>query len=258
MGHTQSRAFTLVELSIVLVILGLLTGGILTGQSLIHAAELRSVTTQFNQYQAATQTFRDKYHALPGDMKNATKFWGVAHVTPATCRTTSSVGTETCDGNGNGTFNDDEMYRIWQHLSNAGLIEGHYTGTSNTGPAWGGITIDTNIPASRISNAGFLMRNHSAGDNSAEWIVPGTDAMNPVIQFGRSTGVNVEAPALSPEGAWNIDIKMDDGRPGMGIINGFKKTGTNNPGCLTADAADAAEWDVSKRDILCAMAFYMK
>ena len=69
--------FSLVELSIVLVILGLLTGGILAGQNLIRAAELRSVTTQFQNYHAAVMTFRDKYFALPGDMANAEDFWGL-------------------------------------------------------------------------------------------------------------------------------------------------------------------------------------
>ncbi|MBY6117485.1 prepilin-type N-terminal cleavage/methylation domain-containing protein [Mameliella alba] len=69
--------FSLVELSIVLVILGLLIGGVLTGQNLIRAAELRSVMTEFKTYQTAVMTFRDKYFALPRDMTNATDFfWG--------------------------------------------------------------------------------------------------------------------------------------------------------------------------------------
>ena len=89
------RAFSLVELSIVLVILGLLTGGILAGQSLIRAAELRAVTTEYQRYVAAVQTFRDKYMALPGDMPNAIAFWGAAHATPATCQTTSSTTSAT-------------------------------------------------------------------------------------------------------------------------------------------------------------------
>src|SRR3569833_319215 len=83
-------AFTLVELSIVLVILGLLDGGVHTGQSLIRAAELRSVTTQYQRFLTAVQTFRDKYFALPGDMTNAHSYWGIAIATPATCVTTAS------------------------------------------------------------------------------------------------------------------------------------------------------------------------
>jgi len=77
--HSDKKtAFSLVELSIVLVILGLLTGGVLTGQNLIRAAELRAVTTEFNAYQTAANTFKDKYFAIPGDMTNATDFWGSA------------------------------------------------------------------------------------------------------------------------------------------------------------------------------------
>ena len=71
----MQRAFSLVELSIVLVILGLLTGGILAGQSLIRAAELRSVTNEFQRYIVATQSFRDKYFAAPGDITDAHRFW---------------------------------------------------------------------------------------------------------------------------------------------------------------------------------------
>ncbi|MFZ4540565.1 MAG: pilus assembly FimT family protein [Rickettsiales bacterium] len=74
--RTQQRAFSLVELSIVLVILGLLVGGILSGQALIRASELRAVVTEYNRHAVDTKTFRDKYFALPGDMANATSFWG--------------------------------------------------------------------------------------------------------------------------------------------------------------------------------------
>lgn len=118
------RGFSLVELSIVLVILGLLTGGILTGQSLIRASELRSITTEYNRYIAAAQTFRDKYFALPGDMANATAFWGAAHATPATCKTTASSSALTCNGNADGFIQgvvatSNESFRFWQHLANA-------------------------------------------------------------------------------------------------------------------------------------------
>lgn len=59
------RAFSLVELSIVLVILGLLVGGILAGRALIHASELRGVHTEFNQYKTAVMAFRNKYLLYP-------------------------------------------------------------------------------------------------------------------------------------------------------------------------------------------------
>ena len=97
-------AFSLVELSIVLVILGLLTGGILTGQNLIRAAELRSVTTQLQAYQTAVMSFRDTYQAVAGDMRNATRFWGYSSGITACDNLTGAADAPAgvCDGNGDG------------------------------------------------------------------------------------------------------------------------------------------------------------
>ena len=127
----NTRGFSLVELSIVLVILGLLTGGILAGQNMIRAAELRSVITEFQTYQTSQRTFQGKYLALPGDMTNATDFWGSAGGAGFIgdgCEAASGTGTQTCNGNGNGAINTPasaseygERFTYWQHLANAGL-----------------------------------------------------------------------------------------------------------------------------------------
>src|SRR4051812_42973611 len=66
--------FTLIELSIVLVIVGLLVGGVLTGNDLINAAKIRATVSQQEKFDAAVNTFRGKYDCVPGDCKNATKF----------------------------------------------------------------------------------------------------------------------------------------------------------------------------------------
>ncbi len=71
-GHSNTkRGFTLIELSIVLVIIGLIVGGVMVGRDLMEAATLRSVASQLQSYQVATNTFRLKYNALPGDIKAA-------------------------------------------------------------------------------------------------------------------------------------------------------------------------------------------
>ena len=134
----HNHAFTLVELSIVLVILGLLTGGILTGQSLIRAAELRSIITERDRYAAAIQTFRDKYRGLPGDITNATAFWGDGPDAPLACDVPAGAAAhyDICNGNGNGqvgylsttSWTATEMIQLWSHLAAAGLIEGSYSG----------------------------------------------------------------------------------------------------------------------------------
>ena len=147
-----SAGFTLLELSIVLVIIGLLIGGIFVGQSLIHNAQLNAVITEFTRYQTAVQSFKQQYQALPGDMNNATSFWGVAGGTGSdtTCMNTVSTTAATCNGNGDEVIGTsvvtwDETFRAWQHLATAKMIEGFYAG--NPVPVTGGT-----IPASRYGN----------------------------------------------------------------------------------------------------------
>src|SRR5665213_1826112 len=72
--HQPSRSpgFTLIELSIVLVIIGLIVGGILVGQDMIKAAEVRAQISQIEKYNQAVNTFRAKFNAIPGDMPAST------------------------------------------------------------------------------------------------------------------------------------------------------------------------------------------
>lgn len=223
----MKTGFSLVELSIVLVILGLLTGGILGGQSLIKAAELRSVTTEFQQWQIATNTFKQKYFALPGDMTNASQFWGAADGdgTGTDCSDVVSTGTETCNGNGDGRIEITEegtwtngYLRAWQHMANAGLITGTYTGTRNPD----GTHHDTwhvagwNVPTAKVGG-------------STGWGICESD----MASFGKGVrnvlvlgapGWTTEpcclgnSSALGGQDAWQIDTKMDDGNPAQGKI----------------------------------------
>src|ERR1700735_3151873 len=68
----SEKGFTLIELSIVLVIIGLIVGGILTGQDLIKAAEQRATLAQVEKYNTAVNTFRNKFGGIPGDLASAT------------------------------------------------------------------------------------------------------------------------------------------------------------------------------------------
>lgn len=224
----SSSAFSLVELSIVLVILGLLTGGILAGQNLIRASELRSVTTEFNAYQTAVHTFRDKYFALPGDFRDATKFWGAA-----TCPGTAGTGTQTCDGNGDGVIDVPgaatqygERFTFWQHLANAGLIEGSYTGMAGTGHPQNA-DIGENVPRADLSNAGWATQHNAQGNvcNAGQrYTGAGISALHNRLRIGFENGVFLSGPTFTPEEGWNIDTKIDDGKPGQGKLIGYCAT----------------------------------
>ncbi len=218
--HKQNtHGFTLVELSIVLVILGLLTGGVLAGQSLIRAAELRSITTEFTNFRTATYAFRNKYFAKPGDITNAESFWGTFSAGGG-CPAGTGVGTETCNGDGNGSVEfgaaseASEIHTFWQHLSNAGLIEGTYTGITGPGGIWDG-ELGINLPESKVSSAGWSTADFTWAANS----VFSDFAYRDVFMFGTIVGTDdTYGKILTPEEAWNIDTKMDDGMPQQGKV----------------------------------------
>jgi hypothetical protein len=214
----------------VLVIIGLIVGGVLVGRDLIHAAQLQTIITDKDKYITAVNTFVLKYSALPGDIPNATSFWG----TSAWCPTgNSSPGsTLTCNGNGDGQIcggayavNGDcaEGLLAWQHLSNAGLVAGGYTGFEATGsnPIY---LPGLNIPQSRaFANAGFSLFYY--GPITAGPLFFVGSGINHVIMFGAQsqstagnwTG-NAAYPILSTLDAYSIDAKIDDGKPGTGSV----------------------------------------
>lgn len=116
----MKTGFTLIELSIVLVIIGLIVGGIIVGGDLIKAAEYRASLSQLKEYDTAVRTFQAKYQCLPGDCDSAVNF-GIGQ--------TGGAGD---NGNGNGhlgsttgtAFTDIvEDFQFWVHLSNAGFIK---------------------------------------------------------------------------------------------------------------------------------------
>lgn len=256
-----SRAFSLVELSIVLVILGLLTGGILAGQSLIRAAELRSISADLSRYMAATNAFRDQYNAWPGDMTNAQSFWGVrAAGTNFVCQRTLNVTTGTCNSDGNGFIDEvsgdtshGERFLFWQHLAYAGLVEGSYTGASNN-TGYEAVVVGSNAPPGKLSNSYYYMfvpGNNQPISGDTEYY----DGPYSKNTFGLRT---VASPAiLKPDEAWSLDTKLDDGKPATGAFFSWKRSGTWTPNCATSDAL-SAEYNVSATGTLCPVIFEIR
>lgn len=252
-------AFSLVELSIVLVILGLLTGGILGGQALIRAAELRSVGSQISGYQTAINTFRDKYFSIPGDITQATRFWGDRAAGAYSCSDASTQdGTPgTCNGDGDGFIiwrltSPAESHLAWQHMALAGLIEGAYSGFPNATAPYE--MAGSNVPRARFGNAGFTMAfvgTNASGvyfdDGGAnDW---GTATHGNSFFVGSNFGDAFRGALFRPEEGWNIDTKYDDGRPASGGIISQRFLSS----CHTSNVATSAEYALAVSVVNCAL-----
>lgn len=241
------RAFSLVELSIVLVILGLLVGGILAGKSLIHASELRSIGSDLQKFETAIYAFRDKYFALPGEITNATDIWGKD---AARCNSASGSAAVpgTCNGNGDGQWTTmsvsagrDEQVLLWQHLSLAGLLEAGYTGINGTAPNL--VLPGVNVPQSRIPTIRY--------NGEYKTITFSANA----IYFGSGSDATLQRPwagGFMPEDTYNLDMKLDDGKPTTGRFYGANGNGYSN--CLIA----GPDYNLSFTGVECYGRWWMK
>ncbi len=244
--NSTRHAFSLVELSIVLVILGLITGGVLAGQSLIRAAEIRKVVSDIGKYQEAYSNFKTKYQSVPGDMPDATANWGIRAGTgsDATCFNTTGSFTGTCNGNGDNRVDWEvqyfERFLFWQHLSLAGLIEDKFTGASEA-PLPNTLKVGTNVPKSTIMSGASYGIGYLSGPISG-------DANN----FDGPYNVSALYTYYStPEELWSIDTKIDDGKPATGMIQTYKLSSPWAPNCATTNANATAEYNVTNKTNTC-------
>lgn len=201
--RTRHAGFTLVEIAIVLVIIGLLLGGILKGQEMITQAKIKNAIADLSGTSAAYYGYRDRYRAVPGDDPNAATRW--------TTPTVADAG----DGNGivAGTYNSttatDESVNWWDHLRRAGFISGSGAG--------------------QPLNAFTGMIGVQTGDAAA---TPG-----PVL--GGLTGLIICSAGLSDKVAIALDSQMDDGKIDSGTVRGQLHTAGSNPAISTTASASA-------------------
>jgi prepilin-type N-terminal cleavage/methylation domain-containing protein len=139
MKHQQS-GFTLVEIAIVLVIIGLLLGGVLKGQELINSAKAKSYAQDFRTIQSALYGFQDRYKGIPGDLAGAnTKINGADLAT-------GTLGDGKIDGVWDTVTATNESCLAWQHLRLAGFLAGNTINNCATGSAY----LQTNADGGRI------------------------------------------------------------------------------------------------------------
>jgi len=181
----KQQGFTLIEIAIVLVIIGLLLGGVLKGQEMITSAKVRNLADSANAIKAAFFAFQDRYHAVPGDYAQASV--NIPGVTG---------GAGGGNGNGNGLVNtNNDRGLFWLHLSAAGFITGSYNGT-----AVGNIlTCPATTCAINSYGTPMMFSWGSAAD--------GTNRNSHELRIGRGLPVEVVA---------ELDRKVDDGIPRTG------------------------------------------
>ncbi len=233
MRTQKQSAFTLVELAIVLVIIGLIVGGVLVGQDLINAAKVRATVSDIEKYNAAATTFREKYSGLPGDLLNTRAVQFGFNTAADDAARDGTFG----HGDGNGSLNgcEDkntapsplqvtigcEVVLFWADLSQAKLISFSSRLTSITGTKQGNASTrmlaDGILPKTRLRDSALIV---AFSNSTPAWGLVGVNqfAIAAVVTEDLSITEEDTAKALTPLEAQQIDAKLDDGLPLTGVI----------------------------------------
>ena len=228
---SRQHGFTLVEMAIVLVIIGLLLGGILKGQELITSARVRNIADQNSGVQAAYYGFIDRYRQVPGD-------WGATNAVKA-------IPGVTTGGNANGRLDAVggnayiEALALWEHLSKSRFIQGNFEG-GTAAPSQ-----DDTDKAPRNAFNGFLMLYRSSDYQELGGGTP-TEQLNLIL--GAGIPVNVLA---------ELDRKIDDGLPQSGVLRHAVTSGgvfgpiSNSSTDCVVTSDTPPTWDIATNQQLC-------
>ena len=215
---SQQSGFTLVEIAIVLVIIGLLLGGILKGQELINSAKVKNLANDFRVIPTYIYAFQDKFKALPGDDSAAS-----THVNGATNATTpaASQGNGVINGNWYSGTNTDESYLFWQHVRLANLAAGPTV----------------------VTDAEYWPKNSVGG------VIGINGAQSATVQITGMTGTyQICSTGILGKFAKQLDIQMDDGNTATGSMrttaNVTSTTLAQQAATATAAVDDATSYTV--------------
>ena len=228
---SQQSGFTLVEIAIVLVIIGLLLGGVLKGQELINSAKVKNMINDFRTVSSLVYSYQDRFKAFPGDQTKAqldSAFGAAAGANECTpeadglCKKNNAR----LDGSWNSTDVTQETYVFWQHVRLANLATG----------------------ATLTSDANYLPKNADGGSLGVESGLDAAGAPAPFITGMRGSFYVCSAGILGRY-VRQIDITMDDGN----TAGGNDATGVNHTGATRPSAAvDTSLINEGQQYIVCA------
>jgi len=255
MNNRTPAGFSLLEMSIVLVIIGVITGGILLGKSMLMTSRLQTVMTDANNYITAVGNFKQQYQALPGDFSNATSLWGTDSVN---CPSGGGA-TGTCNGNGDGMISGTggttyEIFRLWQHLYLAGLINQKMSGVTGPLNSYQAIA-GTNVPIASVEGGSWGIEWLGGGattNNVNAYYFPGF--LGNTLLLGAAGASGGGSGILTADQAASIDTKMDDGMPATGKVRSTEASYAAAPNCTTSNAVTAT-YNVGVSGQLCVLLF---
>ena len=209
MNRTKNRGFTLIEIAIVLVIIGLLLGGVLKGQELINNARVKSFANDFRNIPVYVYAYQDRFRAIPGDDQQAdTHFGGVKATTPAATLNNGQI-----NGAWNSTLDTDESCLFWSHIRLANLAPG------------------TTVAA--CGAPGYYPVNASGGQIG----VQSSNGFTTITLPAPLTGSYVVCSAnISGQFVISLDTLLDDGNPQTGALRAIDQAAL---GAQTAAATAA-------------------
>ena len=214
---SQQSGFTLVEIAIVLVIIGLLLGGVLKGQELINSAKVKNLANDFRVVPTYIYAFQDKFKALPGDDAQV-----AAHVTGSTLATTpaGTIGNGVINGMWDSATNTDESRLFWQHVRLANLA----AGPTDTADA-------TYTPKNAVGGTLGVSSNVTTGAQAN-------------LQITGMTGTyQVCSAAILGKFVKQLDVQMDDGNTATGSMRAVADgAAINSAAVATASIDEAANY----------------
>lgn len=262
----RTRGFTLIEMSIVLMIIAAVVAAVLSGRAILATSQLQSVISETSKLTTAIGQFKESFQGMPGDITGAAAQWG----TDSSGCPTGGGTSGTCDGNadgrigsncGSGTWSSTyayESFRAWQHLSNSGLYSTSLTGVTASGTFV--TSLNSNIPSSSLSGAGYVLLwldDPSVCSNNQQLLTSSGAYGNVITLVGKlamnggGTAYTVTS-ALTTDQISGIDGKVDDGVPGTGNVRSF---GAGTTGCATTTAATTAAYSLTTSGRICAPIF---
>jgi prepilin-type N-terminal cleavage/methylation domain-containing protein len=210
----KQSGFTLVEIAIVLVIIGLLLGGILKGQEMITQARIKNVINDFNGLTAAYASYQDRYRAIPGDDAGAVARWTLAAANAGNANGSGALDNPAGTAYNDPTaVNEPESRLFWWHLRQAGFIPGATTPSAQaaqqpTNAVSGMIGAMTGAGAGTVGLSGLIICSANIPDKIAIAVDTQTDDQNSttgsvraMLQAGSNPPIGPAGPAYAETGA---------------------------------------------------------